>query len=31
MNYWLSVLAGNHLIATTMLDAIHARPQAGSG
>jgi hypothetical protein len=28
MNYWLSVLAGNHLIATTMLDAIHARPRA---
>jgi hypothetical protein len=29
MNYWLSVLAGNHLIAATMLDAIHARPPAG--
>jgi hypothetical protein len=29
MNYRLSVLTGNHLIATTMLDAIRARPQAG--
>ena len=29
MNYWLSVLAGNHLIATTMLDAIDVQPQAG--
>jgi hypothetical protein len=28
MNYWLSVLAGNHLIATTMLDAIRDRPRA---
>jgi hypothetical protein len=28
MNYWLSVLAGNHLIASTMLDAIHALPPA---
>ncbi|HTP14332.1 MAG TPA: hypothetical protein VLW44_08495 [Streptosporangiaceae bacterium] len=26
MNYWLSVLADNHLIATTMLDAIQAGP-----
>jgi hypothetical protein len=30
MNYWLSVLAGNHLIAATMLDAIHAQPPAGA-
>jgi hypothetical protein len=29
MNYWLSVLSGNHLIASAMLDEIHARPQAG--
>jgi hypothetical protein len=29
MNYRLSVLAGNHLIATTMLGAIHGRPQPG--
>jgi hypothetical protein len=28
MNYRLSVLAGNHLIATTMLDVIHGGPQA---
>jgi len=29
MNYRLSVLTGNHLIASTMLDEIHARPGPG--
>jgi hypothetical protein len=27
MNYWLSVLADNHLIATTILNSIYAEPQ----
>lgn len=32
MNYWLSVLADNHLIATTILNSIYAEPQtAGHG
>jgi hypothetical protein len=29
MNYRLSVLTGNHLIASTMLDEIDARPGSG--
>lgn len=28
MNYWLSVLADNHVIAVTILDSIYAQPQA---
>jgi len=27
MNYWLSVLADNHLIATTILNSIYVDPQ----
>jgi hypothetical protein len=31
MNYWLSVLADNHLIATTILNSIYADPQTARG